>query len=145
MKTGIHGKQLDASQAELLMPLAQFVLPARLRRIDRQEANQLVGMSGNIVGHVPVIDPQSAQFRLAPKHDGDGVFWRGLAVFLVAHGQVELRARLGPLGLLSKVVAEMAGIFPGVTMDIENHDRVNFLAGAGTGGRTRHTNRCYGK
>ena len=78
-------------------------------------------MRGDVVGDIPVVDPQAAQARLAAEDDrphvGDGTS----LVVLVTDCQVELLARLRPPGLAAEVVGEVLGILPCVAVDVDDH------------------------
>ena len=65
------------------------------------------GCGGDVVGHVRVIDPQPAQPRLAAEDDRPDRLAGRSGVVLEADRQIDLDPRLGPLGLLAEVVAEM--------------------------------------
>ena len=91
-EAGIHRQQLDAAQAELLMPLFQFALPAVLGRIDGQKADQPLRMRCHIVGDIAVVDPQSAAPRFAAEDDCPHIGRAVLAVILVANRKIDFDA-----------------------------------------------------
>src|SRR6476619_2088089 len=57
LEAGVHWQQLDATQPELLVPVAKFLFPTGLGWINRKESNQPIGMYGNVTGHILIVDP----------------------------------------------------------------------------------------
>ena len=77
---------LDPAQFQVLMPLPQFILPAGLRRVYGKEANEPIGILGNVLRHIPVGDPDSGESGLAAEHDGLVAASAGGKVVFVADG-----------------------------------------------------------
>ena len=103
------------------MAVPQLVLPAGLRRIERQKADQRLGMRGDIVGNVLVIDPQPGEACLAAEDDRPHGLGGGGPIVLVADGQIDHRARPGPAGLLAEIVREVLRKGPGVAVNVDDH------------------------
>src|SRR5437016_5872400 len=94
----------------------QLLFPAGLRRIEREKANKAVGMSGDVVGDVRIIDPQATQSGLAAEDDRSHGLRGRLLVFLEPHGEIDFDAGFRTSGLLAEVVGEMLGVAPGVAV-----------------------------
>src|SRR5262245_23728780 len=103
------------------MSESQLVFPTGLCRIECEEADQAVGMGGDIRGNIAIIDPQPAQPGLAAKDDRRHRLCRPGLVFLESHRQIDLDSSPRPASLLAEVVGEMLGISPGVAVDVDNH------------------------
>ena len=52
------------------MPVGHFLLPAVLGGVKREEADQCFRVSGDIIGDIAVINPQTRASSLAAKDDG---------------------------------------------------------------------------
>src|SRR3954467_2266822 len=96
---------------------AQLALPALLRRIDGEKADQLVGMRGYVASDVGIIDPQTAKPSLAAKDDRLDIGNAEPLVIFPADSEVHLDARLGPSRLLAEIIAKILRIAPGMAMD----------------------------
>ena len=122
-KPGVHRQQLDAAQPQCLVAVGKLLVPAILGRIDGEKTQQPVGVGCDILGHVLVVDPQSAQPCLTAKDNGSRFLRRILAIGFKLDRQVHFAARLGTPGLGHEIVAEMLRKAPGVAMHVNDHTR----------------------
>ncbi len=60
----VHRHEFDATQTQRAVPFTEFVFPARLGGVEREESDPLVGMGRHLFGHVGVVDhkPESRAF-----------------------------------------------------------------------------------
>src|SRR5438874_7984443 len=100
------------------MAKPQLFFPPRLRRIEREKADQVVRMSGHIGGDVSIVHPQAAEAGLASENDRPHRLRSGALVVLEPHRKVELDAGFRAARLLAKVVGEMLRVAPSVAMNV---------------------------
>src|SRR5439155_14246534 len=105
------------------MTITQLLFPALLRRIEGEEANQAIGVSGDVVGDVGIIDPQTAEAGFAAEDDRSHWLGGGLLIILEPHGEIDFDAGLRTTGLLAKVIGEVLRVAPGVAVDVDDHAR----------------------
>ena len=70
IEAGVHGEQLDALEAEFLVPVGHFLLPTVLGGVEREEADQRFWVSGDMIGDIAIVNPDARAPGLAAKDDG---------------------------------------------------------------------------
>src|SRR4026209_1522979 len=103
------------------MTLDQFVLPAALRRIHRQEWNQFVRMLARVGGDIRVRHPKARQFGFSTEHNGLVTLLAGGLILLPPYCEVYLHTGSGPACLVPKIVGEMLGILEEMCMNVHQH------------------------
>src|SRR5688500_17044171 len=116
-----------------MMAKDKLPLPVVLRRIDREKADELVGVSGDVLGDVRIIDPHPAEPGLAAEDDGRHIRDREPLIVFPADGQIQLHAGPGAAGLPAKVITEVLRVAPSVAMDIDDrHGYFSFFSPNGS-------------
>lgn len=70
IEAGVHGEQLDSLEAEFLVPVGHFLLPAVLSGVQREEADECFRMGGDVIGDIAVVNPDAGTPGLAAEDDG---------------------------------------------------------------------------
>ncbi len=103
------------------MPVAEFVFPAVLGRVEREEADGVGGMPADVIGDIGIIDPLVAKLCLAAEDARAGVVLGGGPVGFMGDGQVDGFTGFCGRGLADEILAEAVGKGPGVAVDVEYH------------------------
>lgn len=121
VETGVHGHELDALEFEGLMAVGEFVAPVGLGGVEGEEADEAVGVEGDVGGDFIVGDPEAGEFGFAAEDDGFVAEGGTGAVGIVVNGEVNFLVAAGVAGLRFEVVGEVAGVFPEVAVDVDDH------------------------
>ena len=121
VEAGVHGHELDALEFEGLMTVGEFIAPVGLGGVEGEEADEAVGMEGDVGGDFVIGDPEAGEFGFAAEDNGFVAEGGTGAVGVVVNGEVDFLIAAGVAGLRFEVVGEVAGVFPEVAMDVDDH------------------------
>ena len=96
VEAGVHRQQLDTLHAELLVAALHLRLPAVLRGVDGEEADEAVRILRHVAGDVVVVHPQPGEPGLAAEDD-DTIRLRaaGGVVGVESHCQIQVATAFG--------------------------------------------------
>src|ERR1017187_1978232 len=100
--------------------MLQFILPARARGIDREEADSFISVAPGVLCNLLIRDPETGQGGFSTEDDGPIAFLGLRAILLPMHIEVESCAG-DSLCLLDKVFGEMAGCAKEMRVNIDQH------------------------
>ncbi len=103
------------------MPVFEFVAPVGLGGVEGEEADEAVGVEGDVGSDFIVRDPEAGELGFAPEDDGFVAEGGTGAVGVVVDGEVDFLVAAGVAGLGFEIVGEVAGVFPEVAVDVDDH------------------------
>ncbi len=103
------------------MAVGEFVAPVGLGGIEGEEADEAVGVEGDVGGDFVVGDPEAGEFGFAAEDDGFVAEGGAGAIGVVVDGEVDFLIAAGAAGLGFEIVGEVTGVFPEVAVDVDDH------------------------
>ena len=103
------------------MAVGELLAPVGLGGVQGQEADEAVSVEGDVGGDLVVGDPEAGKLGLAAEDDGFIAEGGSGAISVVVDGKVHFLVAAGVAGLALEIVGEVAGVFPEVAVDVDDH------------------------